>query len=96
MNNSVRVILFLLANVNRLAIATLRTVEVDPPLYKMTSDAACAHCIRFLPPLFLAMCINSGNIGFCKFYLDFFAAFSESNFGKLYIIGFLMGCSLLL
>ena len=57
MNNSVQVTLFLLANVNRLAIVTLRTVEVDSPVYKMTSDAAYAHCIRFL-----AMCINGGNI----------------------------------
>ena len=67
MNNSVRVTLILLANVNKLAIATLRTVEVNLPVYKMMSDAAYSRCIRFLPPLFLAMCINGGNIEFCKF-----------------------------
>ena len=61
MNNSVSVALFLVANVNRLAIVTLRTVEVDPPVYKMTSGAAYAHCIRFLPSLFLAMGTNCGN-----------------------------------
>ena len=48
-----------------------RTVEVDPPVYKMTSDAAYARCIRFLPPIFLAMCTNDENIGFCKFYSNF-------------------------
>ena len=91
-----RVTPFLLANVNRLAIMTLRTVEVNPPVYKMTSDAAYARCMRFLPPLFLAMCPKGGNIGFCMFFFRIFAAFSESNFGKLYIIGFLMMHSLLL
>ena len=80
---------------HRLAIVTLRTVEVDPPVYEMTSGAAYACCIHFLPPLFLAMSINGGNIEFRKFYSDFFAAFSESNFGKLYITGFLNVCSLL-
>ena len=79
MNNSVRVTLFLLANVNRLAIATLRMVEVDPPVYKIMSDAAYARCIRFLPPLFLAMCINGGNIGFCKFYSDFLLPFRSQT-----------------
>ena len=67
MNNSVRVTLFLLANVNRLAIVTLRTGEVDPPVYKMTSGVAYARCIRFLPPLFLAMNINGANIESRKF-----------------------------
>ena len=75
MNNSVRVTLFLLANVNRLAKATLRTVEVDPPVYKMTSDAAYARCIRFLPSLFLAMYTNGGSIGFCKLYSDLLLPF---------------------
>ena len=49
-----RVTLFLLANANRLAIVTLRMVGVEPLVYIMTS-AAYARCIRFLPPLFLAM-----------------------------------------
>ena len=40
MTNSVRVTLFLLANVNRLAIVTLMMVRVDQPVYIMTSDAA--------------------------------------------------------
>ena len=60
MANSVRVTLFLLANVNGLAIVTLRTVEVDPPVYTMTSDTAYARCIRFLPSLFLAMSPSGG------------------------------------
>ena len=75
-----RVTPFLLANVNRLAIMTLRTVEVNPPVYKMTSDAAYARCIRFLSPLFLAMCINGGNIEFCKFYSDFLLPFRSQTF----------------
>ena len=37
----------------------------------------------------------AGTWDFVNFYSDF-AAFSESNFGKLYIIGFLKVCSLLL
>ena len=89
MATSVRVKLFLLANVNRLAIMTLRTVEVNPPVYKMTSDAAYAHCIRFWQ---CALMVGT----FCKFYSDFLLFFLESNFGKLYIIGFLKVCSLLL
>ena len=56
--------LALLANVNRLAIVTLRAVEVDPPVYKMTAGAAYTRCIRLLPPLFLAMCTNFEFIGF--------------------------------
>ena len=62
----VHMTLFLLAthNVNRLAVVTLRTVEVDPPVYKMTSVAAYTRCIHFLPPLFLAMRINFEIIGF--------------------------------
>ena len=71
--------LFLLANVNNLAIVTLRTVEVDLLVYKMMSDAANAHCIRFLPPLFLAMCTHGGNIGFCKFYSDFLLPFRSQT-----------------
>ena len=39
---------------------------------------------------------KGGNIEFCKFYLDFFAVFSESNFDKLYITVFLKVCNLLL
>ena len=80
MNNSVRATLFLLANVKRLATVTLRTVEVDLPVYTITSDVAYARCIRFLPPLFLAMCINSGNIRFCKFYSDFLLPFQSQTF----------------
>ena len=76
MNNSVRVTLFLLANVNRLVKATLRTVEVDPPVYKMAFDAAYACCIlAFLAPIILAMCIDGRNIRFCKFYSDFCSLF---------------------
>ena len=45
----------------------------------MTSDAAYARSIRFLPPLFLAMCTNGGNIGFCKFYSDFFLFFRSQT-----------------
>ena len=96
MTNSVRVTLFLLANVNRLAIVTLRTVAVDPPVHETTSGAAYARCIRFLPPLIWVTLANFGHIDFGKFYSDFFATFSESNFGKLYITGFLDVCSLLL
>ena len=89
-------ILFLLANVNRLAIATLRTVEVDPPLYKMTSDAACAHCIRFLPPLFLAMCTtNGGKIEFCKFDSYFLLPFRSQTLVNSTSLDFLKVCSLL-
>ena len=80
--------LFSLANANTLAIMTLRTVGVEPPVYIMTS-ATYTHCIRFLSSLFLALYPQGDSIGFCKFYSDFFAAFSESNFGKLYIIRFL-------
>ena len=60
---------------HRLAIFTLRTVEVDPPVSEMTSGAAYARCIRFLPPLFLAMCTNGEFIRFCKFYSDFLLRF---------------------
>ena len=90
-----RMTLFSLANANTLAIMTLRTVGVEPPVYIMTS-ATYAHCIRFLSSLFLAMYPQGDSIGFCKFYSDFFAAFSKSNFGKLYITGFLKAYSLLL
>ena len=62
-----RVALFLLANANRLAIVTLRTVAVEPPVYIMTS-AAYARCIRFLPQLFLAICTTGDSIEFCKFH----------------------------
>ena len=65
--NSVRVTLFILANVNGLAIGTLRTVEVDPPIYTMTSDTAYARCIRFLPSLFLAMGPSGGTLTFVSF-----------------------------
>ena len=64
-----------MANVNRLAIVTLRTVRVDPLVYVMTSDGAYARCIRFLPPLLLAMGPDGGNIGFCMFYSDFLLPF---------------------
>ena len=57
-----------------LAIVTLRTVGVESPEYIMTS-AAYAHCIHFLLPLFLAMCIQGDSIGFCKFYSDFLLPF---------------------
>ena len=72
--------LFLLANVNRLAIVTLRTVEVIPPVYTMTFDAAYDHCIRFQPPLFSAMrrlvvgtldSVNSIQIFCCFFGVNF-------------------------
>ena len=43
----------------------------------MTSDAAYARCIRLLPPLFLAMGPNGGNIGFCKFYLGLLLPFQS-------------------
>ena len=78
MTNSLSGTPFLLANVtnvNRLAIVTLRTTEVDPPGYKMTSDASYARSIRFLPPLFLSMCPNDENIGFFKFYSYFLLPF---------------------
>ena len=71
--------LSLLANVNRLVIMTLRTVEVDPPVYKMPSDASYPRCIRFLPPLFLAICTNSEIIGFYKFYSDFLLSFRSQT-----------------
>ena len=45
----------------------------------MTSDAAYTRCIRFLPPLFLAMRINGGNIGFSKFYSDFLLPFRRQT-----------------
>ena len=45
----------------------------------MTFDAAYARCIRFLPPLFLAMCTNGENIGFCKFYLEFWPPFPSQT-----------------
>ena len=67
--------LSLLANVNRLVIVILRTVEFDPPVYKMTSDVADARCICFLPTLFLAMCTNGEIIRFCKYYPDFLLTF---------------------
>ena len=79
MNNSVRVTLFLLANVNRLAILTLMTVEVDPPVYTMTSDAAYARCICFLPPLFLALGPNADIVEFCKFDSDFLLPFRSQT-----------------
>ena len=60
---------------HRLAIVTLRTVEDDPPVYEIASGAAYACCIRFLPPVFLAMSINFGNIEFRKFYSDFLLLF---------------------
>ena len=40
--------------------------------------------------------MQDDSIGFRKIYLDFFAAFSELNSGKLYIIEFLKVCSLLM
>ena len=96
MNISVLVTLFLLADVNTLASVTLRSVEVDPPIYTMTSDAAYARCTRFLPSLFLAMGPNGGNTLDFVSFIQIFSAFSESSFGKLYIIGLLKVCSLLL
>ena len=72
------VTLFLLAYANRLAVMTLRTVGVEPPVYIMTS-AAYARCIRFLPPLFLAMCTKGDSIGFCKFYSDFLLHFQSKT-----------------
>ena len=76
MNISVLVTLFLLADVNTLASVTLRSVEVDPPIYTMTSDAAYARCTRFLPSLFLAMGPNGGNtLDFVSFIQIFFCLF---------------------
>ena len=46
-NEQRRVTLFLLANVHRLAIVTLRMVEVDQPVYTMMSDAASFPVIIF-------------------------------------------------
>ena len=67
--------LSLLANVNKLVIVTLRTVDFDPPVYKMTSDVAYARCICFLTTLFLAIRTNSEIIRFCKYYSDFLLTF---------------------
>ena len=64
---------------HRLAIVTLRTVEVDPPVSEMTSGAAYAHCIRFLPPLFLAMITTFGSIKFRNFYSDFLLFFRSQT-----------------
>ena len=59
---------FLLA---RLAIVTLRTDGVEPPVY-IIRPAAYARCIRFRSPLLLAMCMctQGDSIDFCKFYSD--------------------------
>ena len=73
--NSVRVTLFILANVNGLAIGTLRTVEVDPPIYTMTSDTAYTRSIRFLSPLFLAMGPSGGTLTFVSFVQIFCCLF---------------------
>ena len=70
-----RVIPFLLANANRLAIVTLRTVGVEPPVYIMTSAAAYARCICFLPPLLLTMYTKGDSFGFCKLHSDFCCLF---------------------
>ena len=75
---------------HRLAIVTLSTVGVEPPVYSL--------CLVHPFPasiVFLAMCTQGDSISSCKFYLDFLRFFSESNFGKLYIIGFLKAYSLL-
>ena len=86
--------LFLFANANRLAVVTPRTVEVEPPVYVMTS-AAYARSIRFLPPLFLAMYAQGGNIGFCRFYSDFLLPFRSQNLVNCTSLDSLR-CSLLL
>ena len=70
--------LLLFANANRLAVVTQRTVEVEPPVYVMTS-AACARSIHFLPPLFLATYSQGGNIGFCRYYSDFLLPFRSQT-----------------
>ena len=58
-----------------LAVVTLRTIGVEPPVHIMTSAAAYARCICFLPLLFLAMCTQGDSIGFGKFYSDFLLPF---------------------
>ena len=68
---------FLLANVNRLVLVTLRTVGAEPPVYIMRSAAAYARRIRFLPPLFLAMNPQGDRIAFCKFDSDFLLFFQS-------------------
>ena len=75
---------------HRLAIVTLRTVEVDPPVYEMMSGAAYARCIRFLPKLFLAMSINGGNIEFRKFYSNFLLLFRSQTLVNCTSLDFLM------
>ena len=64
---------------HRLAIVTLRTVEVDPPVYETASRAAYARCIRFLPPLIWATLVNFGYIDFGKFYSDFLLLFRNQT-----------------
>ena len=64
---------------HRLAIVTLRTVEVDPPVSEMTSGDAYARCIRFLPPLIWATLANFGHIDFGKFYSDFLLFFRNKT-----------------
>ena len=62
-----RVTLFLLANVNRLAIVTLRTVRVDPPFYIMTSDAAYAVASVSCHHYFWQCALKVGTLGFVSF-----------------------------
>ena len=58
---------------------TLRTVEVDPPVYETTSGAAYARCIRFLPPLIWATLGDFGHIDFGKFYSHFLLLFRNQT-----------------
>ena len=68
MTNSVRVTLFLLANINRLAIVTLRTVRVDRPYIDiLTFDAAyhvaAVSCLHY----FWQCALKVGTLGFVSF-----------------------------